>query len=998
MKTSSSVNRSRTRITSLVALLILAGLASSWVVVRADVPRVASGTWAAAGEVAVPNGAVSTALADGRVVVAGGTSDDSFSSSIATYDPASGAWAHAGDLATARSGHAMTVLNDGRVLIAGGTASYGPTFDIEIYDPASGTSVHGGDMTVARVDAAAATLKDGRVLIVGGSDGVAPMNIAEIFDPATGQSVGVASGMSTVRVKATATALLDGHVLVAGGNDATGDLSSAEIFDPATGSFFNTGAMQTARSGHVAVLLPNNNQVLIAGGVSAGAPVASAELYADWRDGFSATPNAMSAARAGGIAAGLRPYDVAFVAGGGANAAEYFGYATLKTDKDDYAPYETVTISGSGWQPGEKVRLRVSEDADTHYDWELEAIADESGNIVNREFQPRNDEVYHHIGMRFYLTAVGIGSQALTTFTDAMQTRTSLTSSLNPAPAGQSVTFTATVEMNDKQGNQDNWKPAVGGSVFFYDRTTATDACDKNNGNYGVLLGSSAVNAGQATVSRAFVSGGTYPIQACYRGTGGNQGTQDSFSSVIQQSIDSATANTTTTASDLSATFSASNQNVTLSATVTSTSTVNAGSVTFTVKNGAVTIGSPVSAQVNSGSASQTFVLPANTPVGTYSIQAAYSGATGFNSSSDNTRTLTVGQGNQAVVTVSAPASATYQQTGLSAVASGGSGTGAYSYSHGTSTACTVNSTTGALTITSGTGTCDITASRAADANYDASAASAPASVTINKAPASIKANAKGKTYGDDNPALDAEVTGALNGDTLDYSLATTAVKFSAVGSYPITVTLGSNPNSAVSKVDAALTVNPALASVKANARSKTYGDDNPTLDAEVTGALNGDTLAYSLATTAVKFSAVGSYPIEVTLGTNPNYAVSKVDAALTVNPALATVKANAKSKTYGDDNPLLDAEVTGALNGDALSYSLATTAVKFSAVGSYPIEVTLGTNPNYTVNKVEAALTVNPALATVKANAKSKTYGDDNPTLDAEVTGALNGDTLDYT
>ena len=60
-----------------------------------------------------------------------------------------------------------------------------------------------------------------------------------------------------------------------------------------------TGAMQTARSGHVAVLLPNNNQVLIAGGMAAGAAVASAELYADWRDGFSLTPNPMSTARAG---------------------------------------------------------------------------------------------------------------------------------------------------------------------------------------------------------------------------------------------------------------------------------------------------------------------------------------------------------------------------------------------------------------------------------------------------------------------------------------------------------------------------------------------------------------------------------------------------------------------------------------------------------------------------------------------------------------------------
>ena len=273
-------------------------------------------------------------------------------------------------------------------------------------------------MTLARVDHAAATLKDGRVLIVGGSDGVSPLSLAELFDPATGQSSSASVAMSTARVKATATTMLDGHVLVVGGSDGTNDLSSAEIFDPATASFFMTGAMQIARSGHVAVLLPNNNQVLIAGGMSVGAAVASGELYADWRDGFSATANPMSVARAGGIAGGLQPHDLALVAGGGATTGEYYGYATVKTDKDDYAPFETVTILGTGWQPGEEVTLKVSEDADTHYDWELKATADQSGHIINQEFYPREDEVYHHIGMRFYLTAIGIASQAETTFTD----------------------------------------------------------------------------------------------------------------------------------------------------------------------------------------------------------------------------------------------------------------------------------------------------------------------------------------------------------------------------------------------------------------------------------------------------------------------------------------------------------------------------------------------------------------------------------------------------
>ena len=87
--------------------------------------------------------------------------DDGSSRVAFGYDPASGAWAPAGSMAVARSGHAAAVLKDGRVLIAGGTAATGPSFDIEIYDPASGSSVHAGDMTLARVDHAAATLTDG---------------------------------------------------------------------------------------------------------------------------------------------------------------------------------------------------------------------------------------------------------------------------------------------------------------------------------------------------------------------------------------------------------------------------------------------------------------------------------------------------------------------------------------------------------------------------------------------------------------------------------------------------------------------------------------------------------------------------------------------------------------------------------------------------------------------------------------------------------------------
>ena len=63
----------------------------------------------------------------------------------------------------------------------------------------------------------------------------------------------------------------------------------------------------------------------------------------------------------------------------------------------------------------------------------------------------------------------------------------------------------------------------------------------------------------------------------------------------------------------------------------------------------------------------------------------------------------------------------------------------------------------------------------------------------------------------------------------------------------------------------------------------------------------------------------------------------------MTVSKAAATVKADATSKVYGTANPPLTAAVTGQVpGGDAVAYTLATTATTHSNVGEYPITVTL--------------------------------------------------------
>jgi hypothetical protein len=195
------------------------------------------------------------------------------------------------------------------------------------------------------------------------------------------------------------------------------------MFDAKLGTFFATASLRAPRSGHLAMLLPHNNTVLVAGGTSNGTALSAVERYVDWYDGFVSDANTMATGRSSAVGIPASRDGVVLV-GGGSSDAELYGFATLKTDKDDYAPGEIVTFTGTGWQPGETVHLTVSEDADTHNDFGYTAVADEFGNIVNRDFYPREDDTYHHLGMRFYAQARGIASEAQVTLTDGPDEKT----------------------------------------------------------------------------------------------------------------------------------------------------------------------------------------------------------------------------------------------------------------------------------------------------------------------------------------------------------------------------------------------------------------------------------------------------------------------------------------------------------------------------------------------------------------------------------------------
>ena len=89
--------------------------------------------------------------------------------------------------------------------------------------------------------------------------------------------------------------------------------------------------------------------------------------------------------------------------------------ATVSTNYADYQPGDIVVITGSGWQPGETVTLKIDE-SDGDAPWNSSAVADGSGNIYNNEFVIQT----HDRGVSFTLTATGAtsGQTATATFTD----------------------------------------------------------------------------------------------------------------------------------------------------------------------------------------------------------------------------------------------------------------------------------------------------------------------------------------------------------------------------------------------------------------------------------------------------------------------------------------------------------------------------------------------------------------------------------------------------
>jgi len=529
----------------------------------------------------------------------------------------------------------------------------------------------------------------------------------------------------------------------------------------------------------------------------------------------------------------------------------------------------------------------------------------------------------------------GSTSAALSETVNQVATTTSLASSLNPAPAAQSVTFTAAIQAG--AGN------SASGTVTFLDGS--------------VTLGAAAVSSNSAQFTTSNLAPGAHAITAVYSGSTTFAG---STSAVLTETVN-LIATTTTLASSLNPALAS--QSVTLTATVQAgTGISTTGTVNF--MDGSSTLGT---ATVSNNSAQLTVSTLA---VGTHTITAVYGGSTDFGGSTSSPLTQTVNQSGTTTTLVSNLNPATFGQgvpfVATVQTASGGAATGTVTFYDGSTTLGTATVTNNgvqhnvALLTFAGFlgGSHTITAAYSGDANYAPSTSSA-LTETVNPASSSVTAAASPNpaSYGQ-AVTLTATVVPSISGDlasgavtffdgstslgtaNLSNNVAHISVTSFALGSHSITASYAGDRNFAGSTSAAltqSVTQSGSSTAVSSNANPSSYGQAvtftatvAPAYSGTPTGtvsffdgstSLGNATLSSGVATFSTSATALiaGSHSISAKYNGDSNYLASSSAAFVqTINPAatVTTLASNANPSAVGK-SVNFTAQVSSSVNGN---------------------------------------------------------------------------------
>lgn len=991
-------------------------------------------------------------LSDGKILVVGGENQNGLIRESEIFNPATHSFITAASLDTARTEHTLTPLANGRILVIGGRGQAQPLRTTEIYNYNGNVFTPGPSLNRPRAGHTATALSDGRVLIAGGNaDGS-----AEIYNPATNTFTVVAGGLRVARAFHSAMQLNNGKVLLAGGKLANGNaLNSAELFNPATQTFTIIAkpmrgsrvqpVLNKLRNGLVQVIgggeetmeifntageyftayahLPKNAATLKTPGRAAFYHRAArraadsgdeAQTFARTeqtndpydRDGFTTTDTGSTNVTAGGEDSN----------GTTLNSSEESpaSTATVTTDKSDYLPGETATITGSGFLPNQTVSLLIERDPPTPATTTWTAEADNQGN-----FTATYEVVATDSGVTFILTASQVGGPtAQTTFTDGLtinsftvQNSTCTGGAITSANLNDTICANANVTVTGGSKYRIQWynSTTISAGTLVYDDSgtgltaSATSTHPVNSagtwtllicatGNTGVCsIGNrsniTSINVGAATTTTTISGAGINPQPAITYNTNGSVTVSVSSGAGtptgnVSLSVDGGTAvskalssgSATFTSTDIAALASPNAGNHSLSASyaaqgafaassATGTLAVSKASSTTTVTCSASTViytGSaqtPCTAMVTgAGGLNQSLTVSYanNTNAGTATASANFAGDANHTGSSD-AKNFTIDKASS-TTTISCPANVTYTGAALTPCSATATGAGSLSVA----VAVTYGNNTNA-----GTATAD--AAYAGDSNHNGSTAT-QVGFTIDKASSTT-------TISCTSP-----VTYTGSALTPCTATATGAGGLSA----SVTVVYGNNTNAGTATADASysgdanhnnsiatqqtFTIAPASSSTVVTCpASVTYnGAAQTPCSVAVTGAGG---LSLTPAPTYTNNTNFGTATASYTFTGDANHTGSNDSRNFVINKAAVTATAGGGSATYDGATKTPSAcVVTGAYTGDltcanspaSVGPGAGTTTINpvVSGTGLSNFDITPVTG-SYTISKAPSTTTV---------------------------------------
>jgi hypothetical protein len=279
--------------------------------------------------------------------------------------------------------------------------------------------------------------------------------------------------------------------------------------------------------------------------------------------------------------------------------------------------------------------------------------------------------------------------------------------------------------------------------------------------------------------------------------------------------------------------------------------------------------------------------------------------------------------------------------------------------------------------------------------NYNLTTNTASSSANITARPITVTANSgQTKVYGNADPTLTYTLEansaghGLVVGDTFSGALSRASGE-NVGSSYAITQGTLTNSNYAISFTGANFAITQRPITVAIDAKTKVYGNTDPTLTYSLSSGnlVGGDALTLS----RVVGENVGSYAISAA---NGNYAITANSANLSITARPITITANSgQSKVYGNTDPTLtytleaNSAGRGLVGSDAFSGALGRASGE-NVGSSYAITQGTLANSNYAISLAAGgsfAITQRPI--TVVIDAKSKVYGNTDPTLSYSIT-----------